>query len=346
MSEETREETTVSTENQEENQEENQAQQEGRTPSSAQPKTWYPYITKTQLEKFLARLETKIPEQIDRDYVRAIIRTPSMIYRFLRGIEAMKLIDREQHPTPRLERLVMPELRKHTIAEILRDLYADLLQEWQESGETMNDDEMVGFFRNKTGMGRDSANKMKMFFKFLISEADFSEPPPMPAPKPQPEPEPESTPETPAPEPQAVQETPPTPAPEPRPVQETPAPAAKPAQEQPSPPQQTSQASPPKATQGPSPKAQEAPQERSGRDRGRGDRSSQSQRNVPQSQPQSQPGPPPSDRQPRSLTEVQKAYLQTLQAIVNVNIDGDWDDDMIRTVFDRLERLFDRIKRG
>jgi len=43
---------------------------------------------------------------------------------------------------------------------------------------------------------------------------------------------------------------------------------------------------------------------------------------------------------------VQKAYLQTLQSIVNVNIDGDWDDDMIRTVFDRLERLFDRIKRG
>jgi len=335
MSEETREETTVK----EGNKEENQGQREGKSSSGAQPKTWYPYITKAQLEKFLARLENKIPEQIDRDYVRAIIRTPSMIYRFLRGIEAMKLIDREQHPTPRLERLVTPELRKHTIAEILRDLYADLLQEWQESGETMNDDEMVGFFRNKTGMGRDSANKMKMFFKFLINEADFSEPPPMPAPKPEPEPAPEPS----APEPQAAQESSaPSPTPAPKPAQESSAPASKPAQEQPSSPPQTSQAPPPsKATQSSS-KTQEAPQERTGRDRGRGD-SRQSQRNASQSQPQSQSGPPP---QPRSLNEVQKAYLQTLQSIVNVNIDGDWDDDMIRTVFDRLERLFDRIKRG
>ena len=32
-------------------------------------------------------------EEINRDYVRAIIRTPSMIYRFLRGIEAMKLMN-------------------------------------------------------------------------------------------------------------------------------------------------------------------------------------------------------------------------------------------------------------
>ena len=62
-----------------------------------QGKTWYPYITKVQFEKFLSRLESKVPEQIDRDYVRAIIRTPSMIYRFLRGIEAMGLIDRDQH---------------------------------------------------------------------------------------------------------------------------------------------------------------------------------------------------------------------------------------------------------
>ena len=60
---------------------------------SRKGKTWYPYITKSQFDKFLARLDSKIPEQIDRDYIRAIIRTPSMIYRFLRGIEAMKLIE-------------------------------------------------------------------------------------------------------------------------------------------------------------------------------------------------------------------------------------------------------------
>ena len=43
---------------------------------SQQAKTWYPYITKVQFEKFLSRLDSKVPEQIDRDYVRAIIRTP------------------------------------------------------------------------------------------------------------------------------------------------------------------------------------------------------------------------------------------------------------------------------
>ena len=64
--------------------------------SGRQAKTWYPYITKVQFEKFLARLESKMPEQIDRDYVRAIIRTPSMIYRFLRGIEAMQFVDFEE----------------------------------------------------------------------------------------------------------------------------------------------------------------------------------------------------------------------------------------------------------
>ena len=35
-------------------------------------KTWFPYITKAQFEKFLARLQSRIPEEIDRDYVRAI----------------------------------------------------------------------------------------------------------------------------------------------------------------------------------------------------------------------------------------------------------------------------------
>ena len=131
--------------------------------------------TKVQFEKFLARLESKMPEQIDRDYVRAIIRTPSMIYRFLRGIEAMKFINREQCPTPLLQRVVNPETRAFALAEVQRDLYKDLLEEQAKSGE-MNDEEIVEYFRDRTGMGRDSANKMKMFFKYLNGEADFSQP--------------------------------------------------------------------------------------------------------------------------------------------------------------------------
>ena len=116
-----------------------------------------------------------MPEQIDRDYVRAIIRTPSMIYRFLRGIEAMKFIDREQCPTPLLQRVVNPETRAFALAEVQRDLCKDLLEEQAKSGE-MNDEEIVEYFRDRTGMGRDSANKMKMFFKYLNGEADFSQP--------------------------------------------------------------------------------------------------------------------------------------------------------------------------
>jgi len=143
--------------------------------TSRQAKTWYPYITKVQFEKFLARLESKMPEQIDRDYVRAIIRTPSMIYRFLRGIEAMKFIDREQCPTPLLQRVVNPETRASALAEVQHDLYKDLLEEQAKSGE-MNDEEIVEYFRDRTGMGRDSANKMKMFFKYLSGEVDFSQP--------------------------------------------------------------------------------------------------------------------------------------------------------------------------
>ena len=98
-----------------------------------QGKTWYPYITKVQFEKFLSRLESKVPEQIDRDYVRAIIRTPSMIYRFLRGIEAMGLIDRDQHLTPRLTRLISKETRKFALAEVIRELYKELLPEWEQT---------------------------------------------------------------------------------------------------------------------------------------------------------------------------------------------------------------------
>ena len=141
-----------------------------------QDRTWFPYITKVQFERFLSRLETKIPDQVDRDYVRPIIRTPSMIHRFLRGIESMHLTDREQKPTDLLLRLVPKETRRFAVADVIRDLYKELLPEWEQSSGNMSDDAIVDYFRNRTGMGLDSANKMKMFFKYLIAEADFGDP--------------------------------------------------------------------------------------------------------------------------------------------------------------------------
>ena len=141
-----------------------------------QDRAWFPYITKVQFERFLSRLESKIPDQIDRDYVRPIIRTPSMIHRFLRGIESMNLTDRNQKPTDLLLRIVPKETRRFAIAEAVRDLYKDLLPEWEQSNGNMSDDAIVDYFRTRTGMGRDSANKMKMFFKYLIAEADFGDP--------------------------------------------------------------------------------------------------------------------------------------------------------------------------
>ncbi len=260
-----------------------------------QGKTWYPYITKVQFEKFLSRLESKVPEQIDRDYVRAIIRTPSMIYRFLRGIEAMGLIDRDQRLTPRLTRLISKETRKFALAEVIRELYKELLPEWEQTDGNMSDDAVVDFFRDRTGMGRDSANKMKMFFKYLIGEADFGEPPEGLE----------------AVEPEAVE------------------PEAKPA---------------PARSRAP------ASRERGGRDgrSGRGNREERSSREERSERPEPSERPERSERSDRSsrpLTETQKAYLDTVQSVVQIKIDGDWDEDMIRVAFDRLERLFDRIRR-
>jgi hypothetical protein len=223
-----------------------------------QGKTWYPYITKSQFEKFILRLESKTPELIDRDYVRAIIRTPSMIHRFLRGIQAMQLIDRDQKPTERLQRLASQKERQSAMAEILRDLYPELLEKWQGSNGSMADSDIVDFFCQQTDMGKDSANKMKIFFKYLLSEADFSE--------------------------LDTQSSPAQPTTEP--IRESrhsrvPAPASK----------------------------------------------------APSSSP-------------KSLSEAQRSYLDVVQNIVKINIDGDWDEDMIRVAFDRLERLIDRIKRS
>ena len=278
-----------------------------------QDRTWFPYITKVQFERFLSRLESKIPDQIDRDYVRPIIRTPSMLHRFLRGIESMNLTDRNQKPTDLLLRLVPQETRRFAIADVIRDLYKELLPEWEQSNGNMSDDAIVDYFRNRTGMGRDSANKMKMFFKYLIAEADFGDPS---------EPQEEAA----APEPAPQDERSETPEPAPQEDRSAREPA----------PQEDRSAREP------------APKERSGRD-GRAKRAN-SERPERQERQQERPQQerPQQERpqQERPLTETQRAYLDTLQSTVQIKIDGDWDEDMIRLVFDRLERLFDRLRRA
>ena len=282
--------------------------------SNRQDRAWFPYITKVQFERFLSRLETKIPDQIDRDYVRPIIRTPSMIHRFLRGIESMNLTDRDQKPTDLLLRIVPKETRKFAFADVVRDLYKDLLPEWEQNNGNMSDDAIVDYFRNRTGMGRDSANKMKMFFKYLVAEADFGDPS---APQ-----------EEAAAEPAPQEEPPETPEPMPRESRSRREPA--PQEEPPETPEPT-----PRESRS---RREPAPKERSGRD-GRTKRTT-SERQERQERPER------SDRQERPLTETQRAYLETLQSMVQIKIDGDWDEDMIRLAFDRLERLFDRLRRA
>ena len=284
-----------------------------------QDRTWFPYITKVQFERFLSRLETKIPDQVDRDYVRPIIRTPSMIHRFLRGIESMHLTDRDQKPTDLLLRLVPKETRRFAVAEVIRDLYKELLPEWEQSSGNMSDDAIVDYFRNRTGMGLDSANKMKMFFKYLMAEADFGDPS-------------EAQKEAATAEPASQDERSETPEPAPQDERsETPEPA----------PQEE------RSTREPAPRA------RSGRD-GRTKRTSPERPERPERQERQQERPQqerpqqerPSSQQERPLTETQRAYLDTLQSTVQIKIDGDWDEDMIRLVFDRLEKLFDRLRRA
>ena len=289
-----------------------------------QDRAWFPYITKVQFERFLSRLETKIPDQIDRDYVRPIIRTPSMIHRFLRGIESMNLTDRDQKPTDLLLRIVPKETRKFAFADVVRDLYKDLLPEWEQNNGNMSDDAIVDYFRNRTGMGRDSANKMKMFFKYLVAEADFGDPS-------------EAQEEEEAAEPAPQDETPETPEPAPRESRSRREPA--PQDETPETPEPT-----PRESRS---RREPAPKERSGRDgrtkRTSSDRQERQQQERPERQDRSERS---SDRQERPLTETQRAYLETLQSMVQIKIDGDWDEDMIRLAFDRLERLFDRLRRA
>ena len=303
-------------------------------------KPWYPYITKTQFEKFLSRLQSKVPEEIDRDYVRAIIRTPSMIYRFLRGVEAMGLIDAEQRPTDRLKSLVEKESRRQAIGEVLDDLYPELLGQYRDSSGEMTDRDMVAYFRRETGMGNDSANKMKMFFKYLLTEAEGGEP--------------------------AAAEEPGEAAEAEEPVEAEVAKVAetdgaegnvKESGEATGPASGNGRRGAGRSPQAPDRRSQGRGGDRGERERGergeRGDRErgERSERGDRERGERGERGEHERDRERsvasnRPLTEAQRAYLDTLKSVLRVNVDGDWDDDMIRLAFDRLERLFDRVRRN
>ena len=335
------------------------ASDEGSKPDDRDSRTWYPYITKAQFEKFLARMQSKMPEEINRDYIRAIIRTPSMIYRFLRGIEAMKLIDPDQKPTERMVNLVNAESRRQTITEIMRDLYPDLTETQAANGD-MSDKDIVTFFRKETGMGNDSANKMKMFYKYLLSEAEGQSDEDQDAEGQSDEDQDaesqsgdDATAET------AVESTPtdaatPSEAPARNERNATPAEATSRSERNATPAE-----APSRSERNATPAAAPARNERNAAEApSRSERGPGASRRGQQRAPaQSNGGEQSQDRGSaspdrgtsggsRPLSEAQRAYLDTLKSVLRVNIDGDWDDDMIRLAFDRLERLFDRVKRG
>ena len=326
------------------------ASDEGSKPDDRDSRTWYPYITKAQFEKFLARMQSKMPEEINRDYIRAIIRTPSMIYRFLRGIEAMKLIDPDQKPTERMVNLVNAESRRQTITEIMRDLYPDLTETQAKANGDMSDKDIVTFFRKETGMGNDSANKMKMFYKYLLSEAEGQSDEDQDAESQSGD---DATAET------AVESTPtdaatPSEAPARNERNATPAEATSRSERNATPAE-----APSRSERNATPAAAPARNERNAAEApSRSERGPGASRRGQQRAPaQSNGGEQSQDRGSalpdrgtsggsRPLSEAQRAYLDTLKSVLRVNIDGDWDDDMIRLAFDRLERLFDRVKRG
>ena len=236
----------------------------------------------------------------------------------------MGLIDDEQHPTDRLKSLVEKESRRQAIGEVLDDLYPELLGQYRDSNGEMTDRDMVAYFRRETGMGNDSANKMKMFFKYLLTEAEGGEPAPAAE---------EAGEAAEAEEPAKVDA-------ESAPVRESREPPA---------------ASSGNGRRGEA-RAQQSdrrPQGRGGdrgdrergeRERERGDRGERDRERGDRGERERDRERPVNSNRP--LTEAQRAYLDTLKSVLRVNVDGDWDDDMIRLAFDRLERLFDRVRRN
>jgi hypothetical protein len=249
----------------------------------------------------------------------------------------MKLIDPDQKPTERMVNLVNAESRRQTITEIMSDLYPDLTETQAKANGDMSDKDIVTFFRKETGMGNDSANKMKMFYKYLLSEAEGQSGEDQDAES--------QTGDS------ATAETA---------VESTPTDAATPAE---APARNERNATPAEAPSGSernaTPAAAPARNERNAAEApSRSERGPGASRRGQQRAPaQSNGGEQSQDRGStspdrgtsggsRPLSEAQRAYLDTLKAVLRVNIDGDWDDDMIRLAFDRLERLFDRVKRG
>jgi len=53
------------------------------------------------------------------------------------------------------------------------------------------------------------------------------------------------------------------------------------------------------------------------------------------------PAPPPAPAPP--LSDVRLAALDAIKSSLRIDINSDWDQDRIRLVFDRMERLVDRI---
>jgi hypothetical protein len=50
--------------------------------------------------------------------------------------------------------------------------------------------------------------------------------------------------------------------------------------------------------------------------------------------------------EPEVLSATQKEKLNTLRRVLRIQIDGDWDDAMINTAFNNLEKLLDRLHTG
>ena len=71
---------------------EESASEENSESSDRDARTWYPYIAKAQFEKFLARMESKMPEEINRDYLEAHLRSITYYALFFPVIEFLTAV--------------------------------------------------------------------------------------------------------------------------------------------------------------------------------------------------------------------------------------------------------------